>query len=750
MMLTEQTLVAHEYLSAPAVLKSMLDEFSAVTDYRTLRDSLPRRLAHVLKCRCVLLYQRMGETLQFASGTFDERPGWSSSLLAVAHINPIAMHSNTPEALAWRSRRAVSEPTGSRTPTLVAVPLIYRQRTIGVLVAIRGKPDTEYFRDNLYHQWSDDDIQVVEVVAGATAMLLENTRLLERDRERIHELSLLNSISSQLNCSLHELDRIRSIVVQRAREISAADLCELILPSTPPGAITWITPSLQEMLLRRGSGQQSLNPSPLVIEQTTDKEFATINRATTTTLSPHSEYLSQLAANIRTFFAIPLVSRSTANRCVATEKAGEGALAVTEEVEPKLLGVIVGAYHRPWKLHHEALVLLQMLASQASAVLENMSLMVEVMEARSEARKLLRQVLDDQRLRELILKSIPSGLMTLDLRGCITTFNHAAEAVLGYRPREVLGKPVQKILNLKQFTGLDADQGETGRSSTLVAFDRHGQEVVLDVAMSPLRDDRGEPVGVLVTFSDITSVHRLEEEKRRLDRLVALGQMAANVAHEVRNPLASIKTSMQMLLYDLAERSGGAPGQSDEEGEMCEEAQESISVVLKEVERLDTIVRDLLLFAKPRQLHRVACNLSEVSDRVLQLLQAQCEEAGVVVHRVYPEVSLVQVDVGQLEQVLFNLYTNGIQAMPEGGVLTIGCQVMPGWLEWSVSDTGVGIAPDQLERIFQPFFTTKAHGIGLGLPITRRLIEDHRGQLLVGSQFGYGTRITVRLPMVEG
>ena len=746
-MLTEQTLVAHEYLSAPAVLKSMLDEFSAVTDYRTLRDSLPRRLAHVLKCRCVLLYQRIGETLQFASGTFDEQPGWSSSLLAVAHINPIAMHSNTPEALAWRSRRAVSEPTGSRTPTLVAVPLIYRQRTIGVLVAIRGKPD---IRDNFYHQWSDDDIQVVEVVAGATAMLLENTRLLERDRERIHELSLLNSISSQLNCSLHDLDRVRSIVVQRAQEISAADLCELILPSTPPDAIAWITPSLQEMLLRRGSGQQSLNPSPLVIEQTTDKEFATINRATTTTLSPHSEYLSQLPANIRTFFAIPLVSRSTVNRCVAAEKTGEGVPVVTAEVEPKLLGVVVGAYYRTWKLRHEALVLLQMLVSQASAILENMSLMAEVMEARSEARKLLRQVLDDQRLKELILKSIPSGLMTLDLRGCITTFNHAAEAVLGYRPREVLGQPVQKILNLKQFTGLDADQGQTGRSSTLVALDRHGQEVVLDVAMSPLRDDRGEPVGVLVTFSDITSVHRLEEEKRRLDRLAALGQMAANVAHEVRNPLASIKTSMQMLLYDLAEGSGGALGRDDGGDEMCEAGQESISVVLKEVERLDTIVRDLLLFAKPRQLHRVACNLSEVSDRVLQLLQAQCDEAGVVVHRVYLEVPLVRVDVGQLEQVLFNLYTNGIQAMPDGGVLTIGCQVMPGWLEWSVSDTGVGIAPDQLERIFQPFFTTKAHGIGLGLPITRRLIEDHRGQLLVESQFGYGTRITVRLPVVEG
>src|SRR6266481_5157067 len=111
-------------LGTPAVLKSVLDEFSAVTDYRTLRDSLPRRLSSLLKCRRVLLYQRIGETLQFASGTFDEQPGWSSSLLAVAHINPISTNSDTPETLAWRLRRAVTAPTESLKPTFVAVPLI--------------------------------------------------------------------------------------------------------------------------------------------------------------------------------------------------------------------------------------------------------------------------------------------------------------------------------------------------------------------------------------------------------------------------------------------------------------------------------------------------------------------------------------------------------------------------------------------------------------------------------------------------
>jgi len=531
-----------------------------------------------------------------------------------------------------------------------------------------------------------------------------------------------------------ELNRIRSIIVRRAREISAADLCELVLPSTPPAAIPWMTPTLYQMLLQRMSERQDLHPSPLVIEQPVDP--ASIHSTSILPPGPHSEYLSQLPGNIKTFFAIPLVSSG----------AG-GTDSNHTEVGLKLLGVLVGAYHRPWKLRHEELMLLQVLASQASAVLENISLTAEVVEARTEARKLLRQVLDDQRLKELILKCIPSGLITLDLHGRITTFNTAAEAILGYYPSEVLGQPVQRILNLKHITGVNGNRED--HSSTLITLDRHGQEVVLDVSTSPLRDDRGEQIGVLVTFSDITSMHRLEEEKRRLDRLAALGEMAANVAHEVRNPLASIKTSVQMLQYDLLEDTTEQLEQADGMSWASEETRESVSVVLKEVERLDAIVRDLLLFARPRQLHCVPCNLPELSDRVLQFLQPQCNEAGVVVHRHYQAVPPAQVDVAQMEQVLFNLYMNALQAMPDGGVLTIGCQVIPGWLELSVSDTGVGIPPDQFDRIFQPFFTTKAHGIGLGLPITRRLIQDHHGQLLVESQFGYGTTITVRLPLQE-
>jgi transcriptional regulator with GAF, ATPase, and Fis domain len=267
-------------LHATEVLAAILQEFSAITDYRTLRDSLPRRLAHLLQCRCVLLYQRAGETLQFAAGTFDDKPGWSASLLAVAHINPIDLKGNTLEAQAWRTRHAVTSPVHSPYPTFVAVPLIYRQRGIGVLVAIRSdRIETQpLVLDEISQSasswgptdWSEDEVPVVEVAANIIAMLLENTRLIERDRDRIRELSLLNIISSQMNSSMHNLERLHAIVIQRTKEIADADMCALLLPSTPINTLTWFSITLQEKLLHHFAEQNDANVSPFILERFVD------------------------------------------------------------------------------------------------------------------------------------------------------------------------------------------------------------------------------------------------------------------------------------------------------------------------------------------------------------------------------------------------------------------------------------------------------------------------------------------------
>ncbi|HEY4383881.1 MAG TPA: ATP-binding protein [Ktedonobacteraceae bacterium] len=761
-------------ITAPAILSALLTEFSAISDCHTLQENVPRRLADLLNCRCVLLYMRIGETLQFTAGSFDDTPGWSASLLAVAHINPIRLNSDLPEARAWSTRQVIAEPAES--PTLLAAPLLYRQRAIGVLLALCGEEEGQ---DGVL-VWQKADRELLEAIAGVVALLLENTRLLERDRERIHELSLLNSISSQMNYSLYELERMRRVVLQRTREIATTDVCALLEPDIEPPE--WISAQLQALLFQRFSEQHSL--LPLIIERPGDGNLRT------------SEYVHQLPVTLRTFFAVPLLSGRALGK-----RNGSLIRNVREPShELEVLGVIVGGYHRNRKLFREELVLLQVLASQAGAVLENMHLMTEVVEARNEARKLLHQVLDDQHFKELILESIPSGLITTDQKGNITTFNRAAESILGYHPYEVVGQPLLLLLDLpssavlKQHWELLLSRmpdvpGQTASrgahelevcSGVILGTDREGRELVLDVAILPLYGGHAEPIGTLVTFTDVTSMHRLEEEKRRLDRLASLGEMAANVAHEVRNPLASIKTSMQMLIDDL----GSSLLTDGQVGDVAlAEAQESVSVVLKEVERLDMLVRELLLFARPHQLQRVKCNVGALSDHVLQLLQHQCAEASITVQRVYSPVPPLYADLGQLEQILLNLYMNAVQAMPDGGVLTISCRSRSSeeaindgehaaslqrrqstvliqrynerrewpvkeWLEIAVRDTGVGIPEDQLERIFQPFFTTKAHGIGLGLAITRRLVEDHGGYILVEGQIGLGATIIVRLPLI--
>lgn len=762
-----------EQFNVSTVLTALQQEFSTIFDYSTLRDRLPHRLIRLLICRTVLLYLHINDTLQLASSAFDDKPDWSSALLAIAHINPVSVDSSVPEARAWREQSTIC--VSDEHLASIVIPLIYRQQSIGVLVVMRSsngsKPTSSIY-------WQSDEIASLAPIAGFIALLLEHTRLLEQDRERIHELSLLNSINSQVNCSLYEVDRLRSIVIQRTKEICSADLCEILEPTNPPDAASWISSALHERLFSWYHAQHA--GRPLIIERYGSTD------------DPHlNSYLSLLPTSIKTFIALPLLGTRAAGKQNLIQSSA------ANEVSPaaKVLGIIAGGYYNTWNMQQAELSLLQILAGQAGTVMENMHLMAEVIEARNEARMLLRRVLDDQRLKELILESIPSGLITTDQEGRVTIFNRAATTILGYHSYEVLGLPLRKFLPLPNIESgsvkepsIPGVQGEISykpQRQTVAMIDRFEHKRILEVESLPLYDEQGNCVGTLTTFSDLTSIHHLEEEKRRLDRLATLGEMAANVAHEVRNPLASIKASIQMLRDDLSKSRcihpecimvGGRATRDQEDW-----AQESIAVVLKEVERLDTLVRDLLLFARPHQLHRARCNIIELSDQVLKLIEPQSAAANIVVRRLYENIPPIWVDIGQMEQILLNLFMNAIQAMPEGGILTVTCRCISAeqaksksyqvtsmihdiypmqsqecqqtllvkqWLELVVSDTGIGIAADQIEQIFQPFHTTKAHGIGLGLPITRRLIEDHGGQILIESQLGYGASVWVRLPLL--
>ncbi len=757
--------IEEEKLNLSHIIITLLQEFNAMTDYRILRDHLPRRLAHLLNCHAVLMYLRQDEALQLVAGACHDQSNWSSTLLSGTQITPISINSSFIEARCWREQEiSYADDT---PPQKIVLPLLYSQQCIGVLVLVLEHSQSSQTL------WQSHNKTHLEAIAAFIGLLLENTRLLERDRERIHELSLLNSISSQLNRTMYDQERLRQIVIQRTKEICTTDFCELLEPHVQPDVLSWIPPTLIESLF--AWYQEKRSPWPLILEKPGQSDDEQIQH-----------YLELLPEEIKTFIALPLFRSDLVTPRQTTGIRSHLSHPHTPH-QSHVLGIIVGGYYRHQKIEHAALTLLQVLANQASIVLENSVLMSELLEARNETRKLLHQVLDNQRQKELILESIPNGLITVDLKGSITTFNRAAATILGYHPYEVFGLPLRNFLPLSiepETSDVISHALSTNESTAtkinaiaipstpkvaqqiVTTKDRFERERTLEIETIPLHDDREKYSGTLVIMSDMTTLHQLEEEKRRLDRLATLGEMAANVAHEVRNPLASIKTSIHLLRDDLL--------QNLSEKETLAETEESMTVMLKEVERLDSLVHDLLLFARPRRINRTQCQLIDICEQALLLVQRQHQQSSIVIHRIYEQLPFLWVDRGQVEQILLNLLLNAIQAMPEGGILTIECHHRRNsrstdkhlsygtyiyndsdisqhqqWAECIINDTGIGITPEQLERIFHPFFTTKAHGIGLGLPITRRLIEDHGGTIRIESQLGYGTTVIVRFPITD-
>jgi two-component system sensor histidine kinase PilS (NtrC family) len=255
------------------------------------------------------------------------------------------------------------------------------------------------------------------------------------------------------------------------------------------------------------------------------------------------------------------------------------------------------------------------------------------------------------------------------------------------------------------------------------------------LTLALLRDERGEVSGILGIFQDLTQVQRLEEEMRRNERLAGLAEMAAGIAHELRNPLASLSGVMQILRTELAPKG---------------EHRKLMEIALREMDRLDTIIAAFLTSTRPMELHLARCNIVAILDETVKLLYTHVDYQPSISVRLEfdsPEVWLVA-DSDQLRQVVWNLLLNAVQAMPRGGTLTVQATRRPaeGGVEVNIRDTGKGIKPDHLRQIFTPFFTTRHGGSGLGLAIVHRIIEAHHGRILIESREGQGTTVTLSLP----
>jgi len=336
-----------------------------------------------------------------------------------------------------------------------------------------------------------------------------------------------------------------------------------------------------------------------------------------------------------------------------------------------------------------------------------------------------------------VLESMASGVIAVDTLGRITTFNAAAEHMSGYRRDEVLGRPYDEIFR-------EGDDGpppilrslETQQPCVVKERALHRRDectVPVGVSSAPLRDPSGAPSGALEIFHDLTEVKLLEERVRCADRLAALGQMAATVAHEIRNPLGGIEGFAGLLERDLAER--------PKQREMARQ-------ILQGTRSLNRIVTCLLDFTRPVELKLRRTRLAEVAEAALTVVEQEMVAASrrVTIVRDYAPDDTATMDPEQLYGVVLNLVRNAWQAVPEDGEIVVATARDEAAVVLTVRDTGCGMTDEVREQLFSPFFTTKETGTGLGLSIVRKIVLAHGGSIEVESAPGRGTVFHVTLP----
>jgi two-component system sensor histidine kinase PilS (NtrC family) len=348
------------------------------------------------------------------------------------------------------------------------------------------------------------------------------------------------------------------------------------------------------------------------------------------------------------------------------------------------------------------------------------------------------ELADVQAFSRHVVDSLTSGLATTDMTGIVVTYNRAAEAITGSTAGLAIGQPASAVLQLPPSLAalFGPAAGRPKQTRVEYGFTRHdGRQIEMGLSAAPLMTPRGE-TGFILTFQDVTESRKVEREARVQQRLAAVGEMAAGIAHEIRNPLASMSGSIQILRQELP--------LTDEQGQLMD-------IVIRESERLNETIRSFLAYARPQRQSMRHMDVRQVITDTATLLQNSAERSGS--HRIAMDVPaepvMLQADEGQIRQIVWNLATNGLRAMPSGGTLTLAvtapAEEAP-HVVISVSDEGVGIAPEDLEGIFQPFRGSFERGTGLGLAMVHRIVSDYSGEVKVNSARGAGTTVQVRFP----
>ena len=378
-------------------------------------------------------------------------------------------------------------------------------------------------------------------------------------------------------------------------------------------------------------------------------------------------------------------------------------------------------------------------------------------ELKKKGKELIQKQVDYSQLEAFnrnIIQSLDSGLLTIDFSGNINFLNRTTEKILNRNEEELKNTSIYDLFPrinsmIEQARKkASAPSPDYQRYETLLS-NHDGRKIYLGFSISPLTDPEGSLIGHTLIFQDITKFKEMEEEMKRVDKMAAVGVLAAGMAHEIRNPLASLSGSIQMLKTELS---------------LDDHQQHLMEIALRESERLNALITDFLLFAQPPQTHKILYPIRKILEETIDLFtHSPSFHDGIRVRRPgdHEEVR-VSIDPDQMKQVFWNLLINAAQSMSNGGEIRVQLGKGNGWgvtglrlsselggKEWakiSIIDSGNGMAQEEREKIFEPFFTTKENGTGLGLSIVHRIIENHNGLIRVESELGRGSSFTIYLP----
>jgi len=331
-----------------------------------------------------------------------------------------------------------------------------------------------------------------------------------------------------------------------------------------------------------------------------------------------------------------------------------------------------------------------------------------------------------ERLNQAILSNINSGLMIINPQGRIRSFNQAASRMTGYRLDQVYNRPLKELF--PEFDQVDPSSVATIERGE--AFYRQGEtDLTLGYSASQVQDSHGVNLGLLIAFQDLTEYKILEEQLKRNDRLAAVGRLASGLAHEIRNPLASISGSVQLLAEDA---------------QISEENRRLMGIVVKEADRLSQLLSNFLNFARPTPLQLECIDLSLLLNELTDLLQAGGQAGQVEILKSFSQKMVMQVDRQKIRQSLWDLLLNAVEASQPTGEVLVLADSAAGLI--TIEDSGPGILESDRDKIFETFFTTKDRGTGLGLANVYANIEAHEGRVYVEPSNLGGARFIIELP----